>query len=520
MERELILLDTTFRDGAQRIRAEITNIQDSLKAITAISELGVTYFELEGFANSHNGTQQLIQQALGLGLKARIAAFGRTCPDDVENIIKLGIPVGVLVGKTRLQDVKKSLGKDPKVYLQTIKDLIRTLVDASLEVIFDAEHLFQAWLNDDRDYACQILFTALEAGASWIVLCDTNGGTNLKQAEQVINGVSKIIPLNHLGVHFHNDRGRAITLSELAWDLGINHIQGTIGTIGERTGNASIASFLTNLILEKRGVDNILPTQLKKLYFTYHLVCQALNITPNPSEPWVGENAFASEAGMHVDGQIKDPGSYLHADPAVVGNKEIIGLSEKSGASSLVKVAKEIGLTIPKLKARELMAVLKPLIGQGKNLGLAPASLYLWLLARLEKLPPLPKFKKMRVWDEKIGRQAIQSEASLKIVVNSKEKLVNAEGQGQVDALNQALRKALLPDFPFLETVKLIDFQLKIFHLELGTAAKVRIIASFTDDKETWIAMGVNEDFLEASWEALWDAYCYKIVKEKKKNNY
>lgn len=515
MERELILLDTTFRDGAQRIRAEITNIQDSLKAITAISELGVTYFELEGFANSHNGTQQLIQQALGLGLKARIAAFGRTCPDDVENIIKLGIPVGVLVGKTRLQDVKKSLGKDPKVYLQTIKDLIRTLVDASLEVIFDAEHLFQAWLNDDRDYACQILFTALEAGASWIVLCDTNGGTNLKQAEQVINGVSKIIPLNHLGVHFHNDRGRAITLSELAWDLGINHIQGTIGTIGERTGNASIASFLTNLILEKRGVDNILPTQLKKLYLTYHLVCQALNITPNPSEPWVGENAFASEAGMHVDGHAKDPGSYFHADPEIVGNKTIIGLSGKSGAANLVKVAKKMNLIIPKKKARELMLDLKPLMAKGKNLGLAPASLYLWLLAKLNRLPSLPKFKKMRVLDEKIGNQAISSEASLKIIVNNKEILIIAEGDGGVDALNQSLRKALLPDFPFLKKVKLVDFRPEIFHIELGTAAKVRITATFTDEQESWTVMGVNADSLEASWEALWDAYLYRIVKEE-----
>lgn len=516
MKRNLVILDTTFRDGAQRIGAEVTNIADALKAIAAISELGVSYLEL-GFANSHNGAQELIRQALDLGLKAKIAAFGRTHPDDVKNIIRLGVPVGVLVGKTRLRDVRESLRKDPKVYLQIIKDSIKTLVEAGLEVIFDAEHAFAGCLNDDRDYAHQVLLTAFEAGASWIVLCDTNGGINFKQAEQVITEVSEIILLDRLGVHFHNDRGRAVALSELAWELGLSHIQGTIGTIGERTGNAAITTFLPNLVLEERGVNNFLPDSLQKFCSVYLLACQALNIKPNPFEPWVGKNAFATEAGMHADGHDKDPGSYFHIKPEVVGNKEKTGLSEKSGTTSLLKIARELGLSVPRAGAKELMANLKLLIGQGKNLGLAPASLYLWLLEKLEKLPPLPKFEKMRVWDEKIGSQAIRSEASLKIIVKGKEALVNAEGEGGVDALNRALRKALLPDFSFLEKVRLTDFRPEIFHLELGTAAKVRIIATFTDGEETWTVMGVNADSLEAGWEALWDAYCYRIVKEEEK---
>lgn len=514
MGRKLEVLDTTFRDGAQRIGAEVTNIADALKAIVAISELGVSHLEL-GFANSHNGAQELIRQALALGLRAKIAAFGRTHPDDVQNIIRLGVPVGVLVGKTRLRDVRESLRKDPETYLRTIRVSIEILVKAGLEVIFDAEHVFDAWLNDDRDYTRQVLLTTFEAGASWIVLCDTNGRMNFKQVEQVIAEVSKIIPLDRLGVHFHNDRGRASSLSEMAWELGLSHIQGTIGTIGERTGNAAITTFLTDLVLEGRGVNNFLPDSLQKLCSVYLLVCQALNIKPNPFEPWVGENAFATEAGMHTDGQEKDLGSYSHARPEVVGNKERTGLSEKSGTTSLLKIARELGLYVPRAGAKELMADLKLLIGQGKNLGLATASLYLWLLEKLEKLPPFPKFEKMRVWDEKIGSQAIRSEASLKIIVSGKEMLVNAKGEGGVDALNQALRKALLPDFSFLEKIRLTDFRPEIFHLELGTAAKVRITATFTDSEETWTVMGVNADFLEAAWEALWDAYCYRIVKEK-----
>lgn len=522
MERDLIILDTTFRDGAQKIGAEVTNIADVLKAVAAISKLGVSYLEL-GFANPHKSNRQLIQQTLAWvkaeeRVRVKIAAFGRTHSDDVKRIIKLGVPVGVLVGKTRLRDVKILLKREPEAYLQTIRDSIKTLLEAGLEVIFDAEQSFDAWLNGDRNYAHQVLLTAFEAGASWIVLCDTNGGINCEQVRQVITEVSKIIPLNRLGVHFHNDRGRASYLSELAWELGLSHIQGTIGTLGERTGNASIPTFITNLVKEGRGVGNIFSDHLKNLCSAYQLVCRALNIVPNSSEPWVGEYAFATKAGMHADGHDKDPGSYFHADPKDVGNRARICLSAKdSGAVNLIETARELGLIIPRSEATEFMEDLRVLGAEGKNLEEAPASLYLWLLAKLEKLPPLPKFEKMRVWHEKIGSEAIRSEASLKIIVSDKEVLVNAEGDGGVDALNQALRKALLLDFSFLEEVRLTDFRPEIFHLELGTAAKVRITATFTDGKESWTVIGVNADFLEAAWEALWDAYSYRIVKEKEK---
>jgi len=511
MTRKLKILCTTFRDGAQSIKAKITSISDVLKAAAAISELGVTYIEL-GFADSHNGTKTLVQEVLKLGLKAKVAVFGRTCPEDVKNIIKLGVPVGVLVGKTRLRDVIESLKKDPEAYLQTIRDSVRTLVETDLEVIFDAEHAFDAWLNGDRDYAHKVILAAFESGANCIVLCDTNGGMNFRQTEQVITEVSKIIPLDQLGVHFHNDRARASALSELAWELGVSHIQGTIGTIGERIGNAAITTFLPNLVWEKQGLNNFSPDSLQKLCSVYVLACRALNIKPNPSEPWVGENAFATKAGMHTHGQTEDPGSYFHAPPKFVGNKGKTELAKGSGASTLVQVAKELGLVITKNVAKEFMTDFNLLCDEGKDLGQARASLYLWLLGKLEKLPLLPKFERMRIWGEKIGLQALQSEASLKITVDGEEILINDEGDGPVDALNQALRKALLPGFPFLKEVRLTDFRPEIFHLELGTAAKVRITATFTDGEETWTVMGVNADFLEAAWEALWDAYCYRII--------
>ncbi|MDD5071475.1 MAG: alpha-isopropylmalate synthase regulatory domain-containing protein [Patescibacteria group bacterium] len=518
MKRNLVVFDTTFRDGEQGIGVKITDIKDVLRAIAAISELGASYLEL-GFADSNNGTKLLIEQALKLDLRAKIAVFGRTCPDDVENIIKLGVPVGVLVGKTRLRDVKKSLlEEDREIYLQAVKDSIKRLLEAGQEAIFDAEHAFDAWLNDDGDYARKILLAALEAGASWVVLCDTNGGINFCQAKRVIAEVAEIIPLGRLGVHFHNDRGRASALSELAWELGVSHIQGTVGTIGERTGNAAITTFLPNLVRENQGVDNFPLDSLQNLCSVYLLACRALNIKPNPFEPWVGKYAFATKAGMHTDGQAKDPGSYFHASPEFAGNKERTEMAKGSGASTLVQTAKELGLVIAKKAAKEIMADFNRLCDEGKDLGQARASLYLWLLEKLEKLPPLPEFQRMRVWDEKIGLRPIQSEASLKIVIGGKELLDNAEGEGGVDALNQALRKALLPDFPFLEGIKLIDFLPEIFRLELGTAAKVRVTAVFADSKESWTVMGVNANFLEAAWEALWDAYCYRIAKEEKNN--
>ncbi|MFA4833641.1 MAG: alpha-isopropylmalate synthase regulatory domain-containing protein [Patescibacteria group bacterium] len=516
MGRKLVVLDTTFRDGAQGMEAEITNTADVLKAASAISKLGVKYLEL-GFADLHNSTQEIVKKALVLKLKAKIAVFGRTHPNDVKNIIKLGVPVGVLVGKTRRRDVEKSLRQDPDDYLRVIGDSIRTLVEAGLEVIFDAEHAFDAWLNGDRDYAQKILQTAAESGVSWIVLCDTNGGMDFDQVEQVITEVSKIIPLERLGVHFHNDQGRASALSELAWRLGVSHIQGTIGTIGERAGNAAITTFLPNLVWKERGINNFPLNSLRKLCSVYLLVCRALNIKPNPSEPWVGENAFATKVGMHSDGLARDPGSYLHAPPKFVGNKKRTELGKGSGASTLVQVAKELGLVITKKLAKEFMADFNRFCDEGKDLGQARASLYLWLLGKLGKLPLLPRFEKWRTWDEKIRRQPVQSEASLTIFVDGKKELVNAEGAGGVDGLNQALRRALLPYFSFLEEVKLADFKMEVFNLELDTAAKVRVIATFTDEHESWTVIGVNADFQEASWEVLWDAYLYRIVKEKEK---
>ena len=503
-------LDSTFRDGVQQEDAEITSTDDALESIKALDQLGLTWLEL-GFASSSQLARDRIKAALKLDLKTKIAAFGRTHTHDVNLLLELKVPTAVLVAKSRLRDVTVSLGKTGDDNLQLITDCISQLVSRGVEVILDAEHFFQAFWEDDRDYALKVLTVALKAGANWLVLCDTNGKMNQQKFIEAINAVSQVIPIDKLGVHCHNDRGLAVANSQAAWQLGVRHIQGTCGGFGERVGNTDLFTIISNLYLEGE-LTNITPDNLLRFTESYILICDTFNIAPEKNRPYVGDSAFYTEAGMHQSGLERDSESYLHTDPKLFGNRRRTGLSDQSGKANLKTKAQELGLDIPS----DILAIIaqkyQTLVDAGADFGMADASFFLFIKQELNELPKLFSFSRWQIYHEKKEGQPAQCEASLKITTSEGEHLFNADGDGPVNALDQALRKALTHIYPALSTVRLIDYKVNIVDSSRGSAAKVRVLIRFTDGQKTWTTMGVEEDINEASWEAIKNAYVYKIV--------
>jgi len=510
MRRKLIIKDTTFRDGIQGEGVQTTELNGALLAIQAIDKLGVSYHEV-GFATASKPTQERIKAACELKLNGKVAAFGRTHPNDVSAIISLGAPAGVLVGKTRAQDTVKAIHKTPEENLNLIKTSVSDLVSRGIEVIYDAEHFFQAFFEDDLIYALKTLSLAFKSGASWIVLCDTNGKMSPEKITEAILAVKKIIPLDHLGIHTHNDRGRALANAEAAFKAGVCLVEGTIGGIGERTGNLDLCSFIPNAALDY-NVDGINSEQLANMQKTYLLVCDVLNLPPKNNTPWVGSSAFYTEAGMHESASLRDHGNYWHADPSIVGNHRRVGVTDQSGKANLISKANELGIEIPNDQVGQIAEAHQKLVDDGGDFGLADASFHLFLLRELGRLPNFFEFVSFRAIIDKKVDCKVATETSLRMKIDGKPKLNNADGDGPINAFDNVLRRTLHKRYPRLLQVRLNDYEVRIVDASRGTAAKVRVRIEFTDGRKTWTTMAIHENIIEASWEALLDGYIYELV--------
>jgi 2-isopropylmalate synthase len=513
MEKNISMLDTSFRDGMQSSLVETAGLKKSLKALQLLDELGCFEYIEAGFAASNNGDSERIKEALKLNLHAKIAVFGWATPESAKQMIEIGVPVGVLVIKIRKSDVKTVLRRDPTDYIRIVNKSVKLLAASGIEVILDAEHAFQAIVEDDQSYALRLLRECHEAGAKWLVLCDTNGKTSLKLAKDAIRTAAKEVPIASLGVHFHNDRGRAVALSEMAYESGIRHIQGVFGGFGERTGNTDLSVLIPNLC-QDHGSRIFPRIKLDKFTASYQNFCEMLNIRSDPCHPWVGRLAFYSKAGMHVAAENAVPGNYLHADPTIVGNRFFCGLSEISGKASLAIKAKEAGIEIPESRISEITARYKELADKGVSFERAEASFELWLLRELGSLNTPFLFKDWRIVDECLFGGQIKSEASLAMVVCDRECLFNARGEGPVNALENVLRRTLENNFPEIEQVKMSEFSFQTIDMKKGSAALVRIFCVFTDGCRNWTTVGVNEDFLWAAWQAILDGYLYRIASD------
>jgi len=519
MKPQVEIYDTTLRDGSQGEGINFS-VADKLRIAERLDTFGVHYIE-GGWPGSNPKDIEFFAEAKRKKFKnARLAAFGSTRKkgvpveqdDQVRLLIEAGTPVVTIFGKTSMLHVKEVLRCTPEENLAMIGDTVRYLKDHGKFVIYDAEHCFDGY-KLDPEYAVATWQAAEKAGADFVVLCDTNGGC--LPAE--IAAITKVAigKLNcKVGIHTHDDIGLGVANALVALESGAVHVQGTINGYGERTGNCSLTSVIPCVALKMKKTC-VPPASLPKLKDLSQFVDEMANMRHNPRLPWVGSAAFAHKGGMHVNAVQKLASSYEHIDPALVGNSRNVLISELAGRSNIVMKAQELGFKLtndtPELKS--ILARIKELEHQGYEYEAAEGSLALLISKSLKHRDPLFHVDAYHV---SMRRDASESvcEATIKVRVGSKQAQTVAEGDGPVNALDGALRSALVKFYPQLEKVALTDYKVRILDSDTGTAAKTRVLIESTDGQREWGTVGVSENIIEASLQALVDSMEYALLKK------
>jgi 2-isopropylmalate synthase len=520
------LYDTTLRDGAQQEGISLS-VEDKLKICRKLDELGIDFIE-GGWPGSNPRDTEFFARVKDLHLThSTLVAFGSTRrmnsrveqDPNIQALIQAKTRVVTIVGKAWDQQVTRVLETTLEESLSMITDSISHLKAKGLRVFFDAEHFFDGY-KDNPEYALRVVVAAANAGAECVVLCDTNGGALPQQIVEAIEAAKKASRVT-LGIHTHNDIELAVANSLVAVEAGVMQVQGTINGYGERCGNANLCSIIPTLKL-KIGIDCVTDEQLSKLSDVSHYVSELANMPHYDRFPYVGDDAFTHKAGIHVSGLIKWEDSYQHINPMLVGSHQHVVISELAGKGSIIFKAKERGLPVPKGKdVDRVLEQIKSLEKQGFQYDVAEASFDL-LLRRAQRnyRPPFELVDFMVVIEKrrrlpKTGNQEEPlSEATIKVKVDNRIVHTAAEGDGPVDALDQALRKALLQFYPDLANVKLIDYKVRILEENAGTASQVRVLIESSDGRENWRTVGSSTNIIEASWLALADSIEYWLVKQ------
>jgi 2-isopropylmalate synthase len=513
MTRRVTVLDTTLRDGAQREGISFS-VLDKLRIAQKLDELGVAYIE-GGWPGSNPKDIEFFARVRDLDLRyARVAAFGSTrragvqVEDDVNlrELIAAGVPVAVLVGKSSAMHVTEVLNTSLKENLRMIGESVAYLKAAGREVLYDAEHFFDGY-KLDAAYALETLRAATEAGAACLVLCDTNGGTLPSEVARIVATVHQALPAAALGIHAHNDTGVAVANTLVAVEAGASHVQGTLNGYGERCGNADLCTIIPNLQL-KMGIQALANGDLTLLTETAHYASEIANLRPDDHAPYVGLSAFAHKAGLHVNALLKVADSYQHIDPAVVGNAMRVLVSELAGRSNITHKLAELGLNMP-LSAEELRQLthhLKVLESQGLQFEGAEGSFE--ILVRRTRPDYRPPFEVLDflVLIEKRTEKDILAEATVKARVGQQIIHTAAEGDGPVNALDKAMRKAIAPFYPVLDSIHLTDYKVRILDEKTATAALTRVLIDASDGEHSWTTVGCSVNIIEASFQALLDS--------------
>lgn len=453
---------------------------------------------------------------------SRIAAFSSTRKPGVsveqdvnlKALLDSGAPCATLVGKSWDFHVLKALETTLEENLNMIRESIAYLKDKNREVVFDAEHFFDGF-KANEEYAVQVLQAAQEAGADWLVLCDTNGGTMPWEIEDILLRIRPLVKAP-LGIHAHNDAGCAVSNSLIGVKNGCRQVQGTINGYGERCGNADLCSIMPNLEL-KMQMTCLPPGRLKNLSEVSHYIAEIANMPHNNNQPFVGYGAFAHKGGIHVSALLKDSLTYEHIDPEKVGNRRRVLVSELSGLSNLLYKARELNLDINSYDAqtRAVIKQIKELESQGLQFEGADASLELFLRKAFDQWKEHFQLKNLKVILEKNEQDDIVSEAMIKLCANGETFHTAADGDGPVNALDNALRKALTEVYPEIKDMHLTDYKVRVLDGKDGTAAKVRVLIQSADSTGKWDTVGVSENIIEASWQALVDSINYLLMKRK-----
>ncbi len=532
----MYIYDTTLRDGAQG--AEISfSVNDKIKIIEKLDKLGIHYIE-PGFAGSNDTDNMVFRQLATIDLKqAKICAFGMTRRPlaDVEEdpsikaLVKSGAPVTTIVGKAWDKQVVNVLRTTLEENRKMITDSIKYLKMQGREVVFDAEHFFDGY-KSNPEYALSALKAAQEGKADWIVLCDTNGGALPHEVQAILKEVKGMIT-SPLGIHCHDDSGVAVANSLIAAVNGVTQIHGTINGLGERCGNTNLTTLIPNLKVKMGFASIVSDEQLRLLKETTDFISETANLRENFGQPYVGLNAFTHKGGMHSDAIIKDATSYEHVDPRIVGNERRITISDLAGKSAILEKAQELGMRIDREDERlkAILATIKMLQKEGFSYESADASLELLMKGTIHDPSNPMKLKgkfftleRLRVTTDVDGKtKTPRSEATIKVSVNEREFLTAAEGNGPVNALDNALRKSLEHFYPELREIALSDYKVRITD-QSGTGSKVRVLIE-TEEKNTdksWITVGASENIIWASWIALEDSVVYKLLKELERKGF
>ncbi len=521
MSANVKLYDTTLRDGAQTEGISFS-VTDKVRIAQKLDELGIHYIEA-GWPGTNPKDIEVFKKLKKTRLKnAKVVAFGSTrrpkakAKDDttLKALISAQTKAVTIFGKSWDLHVNDILKTSLDENLDMIRDSISFLKSKVKEVFFDAEHFFDGY-KANPDYALKTLKAAEEGGADCLVLCDTNGGTVTSDIFRIIEEITPEVK-KPLGIHAHNDCEMAVSNSIAAMQAGCAHIQGTMNGYGERCGNANLASIIPVLKL-KLKLDCISDLQLKELTEASRFISETSNMKQMGNQPFVGASAFAHKAGVHVNAILKNPRSYEHTEPAMVGNRRRLLISELSGKSTILRKAEEFDVDLQKEspKTKRILKLLQDLEHQGYQFESAEASFELLMKRAMKKFKSFFKCEGFRVIVELEEDGNLISEATIKLEVNGKKEHTAALGDGPVNAIDNALRKALREFYPSLDGMHLSDFKVRVLEEKVGTAAKVRVLIQSQDEKDSWWTVGVSENIIEASWLALVDSIEYKLLKDK-----
>ncbi|MCH5295103.1 MAG: citramalate synthase [Treponema sp.] len=526
MARFIDILDSTLRDGSQGEGISYS-VQDKIHIVQALDELGVKYIEA-GNPGSNPKDMEFFQRAKELSLKtARLVAFGSTrrkstaCAEDanLQSLLSAGTEDVVIFGKSWDFQVTEILHATLEENLDMIRETCEYLTKRGKNVMYDAEHFFTGY-KKNPDYALKTLQAAVDGGATVLCLCETKGGAMPTECERsTASVVEKFGKAVKIGIHTHNDSGLAVANSLLAVEAGASHVQGVLLGFGERTGNANLSTIIADLQL-KMDCICIPQENMKLLTPICKRVAEITNITPDAGMPYVGHNAFAHKAGMHIDAVLKNPSAYEHIAPEAVGNERVFLMSEVAGRSMIIEKIQKFDPSITKGSpvVSDIVTKVKQLEHEGYQFEGADGSFELLVRKEIGKYQPFFKLHYYKTSGEiPLVEKGLYSFAQLKIEVDGHIEVAAGEGNGPVNALDCALRSALKTFYPNVQQIHLTDYKVRVLDSKSATASRVRVLIESSDGTEAWSTMGVSCDVVEASWIALVDSFEYKLIKDIEK---
>jgi len=515
----LEIYDTTLRDGSQQEGISLT-VGDKLRIAGLLDELGVAYIE-GGWPGALPKDDEFFARARkDLEFQnATLVAFGSTRrpstrasnDSQLQDLLEAETTTICIVGKTWDYHVREALRTDLDEGLRMISESVSYLAANDRRVFFDAEHFFDGY-RANSEYALKALRAAHEAGAERLVLCDTNGGTLPDEIIHIVERVGEVVPEAELGVHFHNDAGCAVASSLAAVRAGVRQIQGCINGYGERTGNADLCTIIPDLVL-KMGLPVLSADRLAELAPTSHHVAEIVNIALDTHRPYVGSSAFTHKAGLHTSALARRPDAYEHTPPGAVGNFTRMVVSEQAGRAAVVQRASELGLALDDESSRQVLAKVKELEHVGYQFEAADGSFELLVRRTLGWEQGFFEVESFRAFVERRSDKEVLAEATVKVLVGKQRIVTTGEGNGPVNALDEALRMALRDFYPEIDQLRLTDYRVRVLDSSDGTGARVRVLIETSDGDRSWSTIGVHDNVIEASWEALVDGLVIGLLR-------